>query len=408
MLNWIKQFSIFLFMDSNEHTSAYGRYECLLGAGYPDNTSVTTLDEVYQSHLTHKDWLFGHIGYDYKQCIDRKATKNHVSGNQWPALHFFCPKIVCYIPPDKCTLVIESIGDLPDDIYDAILNTDIILSELQPTVIFQYDVDKPEYLSVVEKLRQHIADGDCYEINYCTERYAHNVKISPHQVFSALNRLSSAPFAAYYRCDTNYMMCASPERYLQKSGDKLISQPIKGTARRDNDIQKDQEIKEALQNSTKEMAENVMITDLVRNDLARSCKVGSIVVEELFGIYAFPQVYQMISTVSGIMEENIPFTDAIRYSFPMGSMTGAPKAKVMQLIDEYEMSARSLFSGAVGYINPNGDFDLNVVIRSLFYDEETGHLSYQTGGAITYDSIAGQEWEEMRLKAWALERVFNG
>jgi para-aminobenzoate synthetase component 1 len=149
-----------------------------------------------------------------------------------------------------------------------------------------------------------------------------------------------------------------------------------------------------------------MIVDLVRNDLARCCELGSVTVDELFGIYSFPQVHQMISTVSGRLRDDMSFADALKYSFPMGSMTGAPKVKVMELIETYEAARRELFSGTLGYITPGGDFDFNVVIRSLFYNENSKRLSYQTGGAITYDSTAEQEWEEMRLKAWALERIF--
>ena len=193
---------------------------------------------------------------------------------------------------------------------------------------------------------------------------------------------------------------------MRKDGSKIISQPIKGTARRDKDAVRDEQIKQALSTDIKERAENVMIVDLVRNDLSRCAVTGSVAVEELFGIYTFPQVHQMISTVSATLKAGVPFTDAIRYSFPMGSMTGAPKYKVMQLIETYEHSARELFAGTVGYISPNGDFDFNVVIRSLFYNAATQLLSYHTGGAITYDSNAEAEWEEMRLKAWALERIF--
>jgi para-aminobenzoate synthetase component 1 len=203
------------------------------------------------------------------------------------------------------------------------------------------------------------------------------------------------------------MMCASPERYLHKHGNTILSQPIKGTARRGTDTGSDNEIKTALQSSIKDRAENVMIVDLVRNDIARSCKTGSVKVEELFGIYTFPQVHQMISTITGQLKEEEPFTNAIRYSFPMGSMTGAPKVKVMELVEKYEHSRRELFSGTVGYISPEGNFDFNVIIRSLFYNAATRYLSYQTGGAITYDSTPEQEWEEMRLKAWALEKIFS-
>jgi len=203
-------------------------------------------------------------------------------------------------------------------------------------------------------------------------------------------------------------MCASPERFLMKEGAVLRSQPIKGTARRSKDREEDERLRTLLQSSEKEQAENVMIVDLVRNDLARSCEVGSVRVNELFGIYSFPQVHQMISTVSGRLRKDLPFTAAIRAAFPMGSMTGAPKHKVMQLIEQYEASRRELFSGSVGYISPEGDFDFNVVIRSLFYDADTQYLSYQTGGAITWGSDPESEWDELRLKAAAMERIFSG
>jgi para-aminobenzoate synthetase component 1 len=226
-------------------------------------------------------------------------------------------------------------------------------------------------------------------------------------VFNSLNAVSPAPFAAYYRHGHCAMMCASPERYIRKGGDVVTSQPIKGTARRDSDTHQDEQIKKELFTNIKERAENIMIVDLVRNDLARSCERGSVKVDELFGIYTFPQVHQMISTVSGKLKKEMLLTDTIRYSFPMGSMTGAPKIKVMELIEEYEQSRRELFSGTVGYITPEGDFDFNVIIRSLFYNDVTGYLSYTTGGAITYDSVPELEWEEMRLKARALERIFS-
>jgi para-aminobenzoate synthetase component 1 len=203
-------------------------------------------------------------------------------------------------------------------------------------------------------------------------------------------------------------MCASPERYLRKTGDKVLSQPIKGTARRGNTPKQDAENKSNLLADIKERAENIMITDLVRNDLARCCETGSIQVDELFGIYTYPQVHQMISTVSGTLTNPDRFTNAIKCTFPMGSMTGAPKHKVMQLTEAYETMRRELFSGCVGYVTPDGDFDFNVVIRSLYYNNDNNTLSWCAGGAITWDSIPEKEWEEMRLKAWALERIFAG
>ena len=408
MLNWAKQFSILLFLDSNNYKPAYTGYECLLAAGVTDIISDDggdTLSKLHQLHATKRDWMFGHICYDYKNKLEPGLISSHTHTTGFPIACFFIPRTVCHINPAQTILTIESFDD-PHNIYKAINETEIVNGDPLPKLQFSSVIKKEQYLETISKLRKHIGDGDCYEINFCNKGYCENALLEPLQVFNALNTLSPAPFAAYYRQVDKYMMCASPERYLRKIGNKILSQPIKGTARRDKDAVKDDEIKEQLRNDIKERAENVMITDLMRNDLSRVCETGSINVEELFGIYTFPQVHQMISTVSGIMKAGVHFTDAIRYSFPMGSMTGAPKYKVMQLIDKYESGERDLFSGTVGYVTPCGDFDFNVIIRSLFYNESNKYLSYKTGGAITYDSIAEKEWDEMRLKAWALEQIF--
>ncbi len=409
MLNWANQFSILLFLDSNHYPSAYDGYECLLAVGATEvvgGHEHDLLAQLQQRHNANPDWLFGHICYDYKNVLEPKLESAHAAKTGFELLQFFVPQTVCYINKEQTFLTIESFEDT-NAIYNAIIDVDLeSVQKRIPHLQFTPVVDKADYLATIERLRTHIADGDCYEINYCTEGYCEGAEIDPLQVFNALNGLSPAPFAAYYRSGAQYMMCSSPERYLKKQGSKVLSQPIKGTARRDKDSETDAQIKNALRNDIKERAENVMIVDLVRNDLARCCETGSVQADELFGIYSFPQVHQMISTVSGTLKAALPFTEAIRYSFPMGSMTGAPKYKVMQLTDRYERSRRELYAGTVGYITPGGDFDFNVVIRSMFYNEDTRYLTYQTGGAITYDSVPEQEWDEMRLKAWALERIF--
>ncbi|HEY9177838.1 MAG TPA: anthranilate synthase component I family protein [Flavipsychrobacter sp.] len=408
MLNWSKQFSILLLLDSNNYTDRYSRYEFLLGAGVYGFVPVAEPGELYKFHNEHKDWLFGHINYDYKNQLEPKLSSRHKAQTGFPDFFFFQPEVVCYICTGQQELVIETISTSPEHVFEEIMSSPVEIAHHIPKTNFARRTEKQTYIDTVNALRNHIKEGDCYEINYCNEGFAENVHIEPVPVFNALNQLSRAPFAAYYRNEQNYMMCASPERYIRKQGDDIISQPIKGTARRGQDETTDARIKEDLYLSIKDRAENVMITDLVRNDLARSCETGSVEVEELFGIYTFPQVHQMISTVRGRLDKQRPFTDVLKYSFPMGSMTGAPKIKVMELIDRYEDTRRELFSGTVGYITPGADFDFNVIIRSLFYNAEKERLSYQSGGAITYDSIAESEWEEMRLKAWALERLFAG
>lgn len=408
MLNWANQFSIVLFLDSNNYQSGYGRYECVVAAGrtYIPDGDNGDLAQLYRLYIEKKDWLFGHICYDYKNDLEPALFSRKESHAGFPLFRFFIPQTVCHINAGQTEWTIESF-DKPEDVFNAISAVESFQEATLPQLQFTQVTGKEMYLKTVEQLREHIRNGDCYEINYCNKGFCTGAEIDPLTVFNKLNGLSPAPFAAYYRLDNSYMMCASPERYLQKTGTRMLSQPMKGTARRDADEQQDEQLKQGLKNNIKERAENVMIVDLVRNDLARSCETGSVQVDELFGIYTYPQVHQMISTVSATLKAGVPFTDAIRYSFPMGSMTGAPKFKVMQLIEHYEQSRRELFSGSVGYITPEGDFDFNVIIRSLFYNAATRYLCYQAGGAITWDSNAEQEWQEMRLKAWALEKLFS-
>ncbi len=410
MLNWSKQFSILVFLDSNSYASVYDGYECLLAAGCRyriPNSGADPLLTLQEAHNEQSDWMFGHICYDFKNVLEPALESRHPARHHFPLLQFFVPETVCYIDRNRSAITIETFGD-PDEIKKDIDSASAMpLPLLDLALSFTPYIQKDQYIDIVGRLREHIREGDCYEINFCGGGYTNAKVEEPLAVFAALNRLSPAPFAAYYRDGDRYLMCASPERYLRKSGRQVLSQPIKGTARRGTDAAADAAMKTALRGDVKERAENVMIVDLVRNDLARCCEVGSVTVDELFGIYTFPQVHQMISTVGGTLRSDRSFTDAIRTTFPMGSMTGAPKYKVMQLIDRYEEARRELFSGTIGYISPTGDMDLNVIIRSLYYNADSEYLSYSTGGAITWDSIPEKEWEEMRLKAWAVERLFQ-
>ncbi|HSN60602.1 MAG TPA: anthranilate synthase component I family protein, partial [Ferruginibacter sp.] len=283
-----------------------------------------------------------------------------------------------------------------------------MLVKTSPAINIQSSICKAAYIDAVNALKQHIKRGDCYEINFCQQFFAKDAVIDPLYTYSRLMELSPSPFASLYKLNDKYCLCASPERYLKKSGISILSQPIKGTSKRNNlDEMEDIASKNKLQSSSKERSENVMIVDLVRNDLSRICKEGSVQVEELFGIYSFPQVHQMISSIKGELREGLHWTDAIKATFPMGSMTGAPKKRVMELIDEYETTSRGLFSGSIGYINPDGDFDFNVVIRSIFYDETERNLSFSAGGGITFNSNAADEYEESMLKASVIIKVLE-
>ncbi|MBL4592808.1 MAG: aminodeoxychorismate synthase component I, partial [Flavobacteriales bacterium] len=271
---------------------------------------------------------------------------------------------------------------------------------------------KEDYLKNVKALKKHIQLGDIYEINYCQEYFAdpdsyRDVKISPIDIYIKLNQKSPTPFSCFVKCEDKYLMSASPERFINKKGNKIISEPIKGTIKRGETEQEDEDLKEQLFNDSKERSENVMIVDLVRNDLSKIANDNSVKVDELCGIYTFPQVHQMISTVSAEVKENIDFDQIIKATFPMGSMTGAPKIRAMELIEKYEKTKRGLYSGTIGYIDDKGDFDFNVVIRSILYNKENNYLSFIVGGAITNQSDAEKEYDECLLKAKAMLEVLG-
>jgi para-aminobenzoate synthetase component 1 len=268
-------------------------------------------------------------------------------------------------------------------------------------------MDKSTYLEKVAALKQHIQLGDIYEVNFCQEFFAENVTINPINYYLLLNKKSPTPFSCFVKHHDKYLLCASPERFIQKNGSNIISQPIKGTIKRGLTTKEDEQLKQQLISDKKERSENIMIVDLVRNDLSKIAKKNTVEVDELCGIYTFPQVHQMISTIKAKLQDNTTFDDIIKALFPMGSMTGAPKISAMQLIEKYETTKRGLYSGSVGYINSEGDFDFNVVIRSLAYNSQSGYLSFMVGGAITALSDPEKEYEECLLKAKAMMEVLQ-
>jgi len=355
----------------------------------------------------HKgQWLFGHLAYDLKNETEplQSLHRDHIGFDD---LHFFIPQIVVRLNGEE--IRIDSFNDDHDAILMAIhAASPIINRQANESVEVYPRISKEKYIGIINQLRNHILRGDCYEINFCQEFFANNTCIIPQDIYQKLSEVSPNPFSAFYRQNDKYLMCASPERYLQKRGLKIVSQPIKGTAPRiAGNLAEDELQKNSLRESSKEQSENVMIVDLVRNDLSKVCEEATVKVDELFGIYTYPQVHQMISTISGILKTDTSFIEIIAATFPMGSMTGAPKRRVMELIEEYEQTRRGLYSGAVGYIDPNGDFDFNVVIRSILYNETNRYLSYQVGGGITFYSDAEKEYNECMLKAEAIKQVLK-
>ncbi|QEC42164.1 para-aminobenzoate synthetase component 1 [Pseudobacter ginsenosidimutans] len=409
MLNWTYQFDICAFLDNHQYQGEHHSFECLLGAGALHRLECNAgnaFERLQQMHAEHGDWLFGHLGYDLKNELF-PLTSEHPDPVGFSDMFFFVPEVVILLGKDAIHIGVH--GDDHAKLWEAIVNQPFagwvgVQSPFQTWQRFS----KPEYIGIIEQLKQHILRGDCYEINFCQQFYGENVKLIPLRLYEELCAASPNPFSAYYKCIDKYLLCASPERYLRKEGDRLLSQPIKGTmARHKFDASQDEQRKEQLQKSAKDRSENVMVVDLVRNDLAMVCEEGSVQVDELFGIYSFPQVHQMISTISGTLRNDLSWVDAIKATFPMGSMTGAPKRRVMELIEKYEAVKRGIFSGAVGYITPDADFDFNVVIRSILYNETTGYVSWLAGGGITFYSDPQQEYEESLLKAKAIRQVFG-
>lgn len=287
---------------------------------------------------------------------------------------------------------------------------DIILESIESSmqeIHVKATVTKADYIKKVNTLKQHIQQGDIYEINYCITFEAHDVLIDPVTMYQKLNTISHAPYSALAKFDTQYIISSSPELFLTKTESTLITKPIKGTAKRSADLQEDEKIKTELYHNAKERNENVMIVDVARNDLSRLAKKGSVTVNKLYDIESYQQVHQMVSTVSCELKEDTTFDEIINATFPMASMTGAPKIKAIQLIDEYELYNRGPYSGALGYIDENGDFDLSVLIRSIFYDEQKKYLSFTVGSAITAMCNAEDEYEECLLKAKAMMEVLR-
>ncbi len=497
LLYWVAGHEFGTYLDSNEHDASV--WECLAAAGKAEVLEVnagTAFEQLHTFQQGKKDWLFGFLGYDLKNELEALSSQ-HFDGIGLPDLGFFRPVTVASIKPVRFLetsqvsflIEIQTLERTPEEIFGEIKNATCTTMSVSnqtiayeiPKITLQPRIPKSEYLQTVEAIRQHIAGGDIYEMNFCQEFFAENAMLHPVAVFERLNEIGKAPFTTFLRWNTHFLLSASPERFLKKEGQKLISQPIKGTRRRGKTVEEDEQIRQELASSEKDRSENVMIVDLVRNDFSRNCLPGSVVVDELCGIYTFTTVHQMISTVSGVLpslghsllghsslvisslghlslghsslghsslgslvissleplidtmsssndemtndlndamtndlndemtndpNDNIPLK-ALRDCFPMGSMTGAPKVMAMELIERYERTRRGLYSGTVGYFAPDGDFDFNVVIRSILYNASTGYVSAQVGGAIVYDSVPEQEYEECMVKAEAMMRALG-
>jgi len=403
----VRQFDTFCFLDNNTRNNksfdflvAFQKKQELIN---PINPFVDFEDMVSKNN----NWLFGYFSYDLKNNIEALSSNNS-DYQLFPKIHFFIPSVIIKVKNNDVDILYESTYSICEinDVFDQI-NTILVHDQKIKPIKIKSRVNKQEYINKVLEIKRHLQSGDIYEMNYCQEFYVENLQIDPFNVFIKLNNVSKAPFTSFYRINNNFCLCASPERYLQKKNNKIISQPIKGTIKKSDNVLIDEKNKKALLNSAKDFSENVMIVDLVRNDLSRVAKQGTVKVEELAALYTYRDVHHLISTISCELDENKTISDIIRASFPMGSMTGAPKIRAMELIEKLEDTLRGLYSGSIGYIEPNKDFDFNVVIRSVFYNQQSQYLSFMVGGAITIDSDPELEYEECLLKAKSIFQVLS-
>lgn len=405
-LAWANGFETACCFDSNNYPDPYSAFGFLIAAGESVSIMASAGDAFEQLEAFLKDhrqdWLLGFFGYDLKNEIEalKSANPDHLG---FPDLYFFLPEHLVLVKGPEISIL----SSHPEKVFGEIKNQKVSPASGTSSARIQSRFTEREYIGVVQSLKEHIVRGDIYEVNFCQEFFSEDIDLKPLQLFIELNTISPTPFATFFKLRSRYILSATPERFLSKRGYKVISQPIKGTARRSQNADEDRLIKDKLRNDVKEQSENVMIVDLVRNDLTKCAVPGSVRVEELFGIYSFEKVHQMISTVACKVDEQYSLADVIKAAFPMGSMTGAPKVSAMELIERYEKTRRGAFSGAVGYFSPNGDFDFNVVIRSLLYNSEKKYLSFQVGSAITFESNPESEYQECLLKAEAIFQVLT-
>ena len=410
LLHWCMHSREIAWMDSNNYEQKYSNFDAILAIDaftsiQTDFTDAFNKLKEYQSTTT--DWLFGYLTYDLKNDVE-DLESNNIDGLQFPDLFFFQPQKLFLLKENTITLsYMNVVSDEIEHDYKTILQVELKQQSKADTVRIKLRMHRDEYLEKLNTMLSHIHRGDIYEANFCQEFYAENTKINPLETYLNLNTISKPPFATFLKFNDKYLMSASPERYLKKSAHTIVSQPIKGTAKRSKNREEDALLKNTLLNDEKERSENIMIVDLVRNDLSRTAIKGTVRVDELCKIYSFEQVHQMISTISSEISRDTHPVDVIKSTFPMGSMTGAPKVSAMKIIEELEETKRGLYSGAVGYFTPQSDFDFNVVIRSILYNETNKYVSYSVGGAITAKSNPHDEYEECLVKARAMREVLE-
>jgi len=398
-------------LDSNSKSNQtslpadYINYDLIAGVDALEvlNVDSDSFSALQNFHNKHNDWLFGYLSYDLKNEVEQLNSNNH-DEIKAANLSFFIPRYVLLLKGN--ILEVQSYEN-KDDCQQFLDCQQLSWNDKSNTVQLKQRDTKVEYLEKIGVIKKHIQRGDIYEVNYCQEFFSEQIMLNTQQVFLDLNTNAKTPFASFLKLNNLHVMCASPERFIKKLGNKIISQPIKGTRKRGRDFAEDKALINELIKSDKEISENIMIVDLVRNDLSITASKASVKVEELCGIYTFKKVHQMISTISSKVDDENNFSQILESVFPVGSMTGVPKLRAMEIIEQLEEFKRGIFSGAIGYITPKGDFDFNVVIRTILYNSTTKYLSVAVGGAITIKSDANEEYEECLVKVRPIFEALN-
>ena len=366
----------------------------VLGVGMISHAS----EPVFNDEGRVSDWTFGHAGYDLKEELHGLRSP-HKSESGLPMSHWFVPRWVMEWREE-----LGFLHALPGDEMEARAFADRLLNAAPHAstgaqLVWRSRTSRDRYLDRAARLMQHIQRGDIYEVNYCVERTATDWGFDPFGAFARLLAASDAPFAGFYRMHDRFALCASPERFLSFQGLRVKGEPMKGTRPRGVDPVEDERLRNELATDAKERSENIMAVDVMRNDLSQIATADSVRVEELCAVRSYPRVHQLVSTITAEMGAGRSPYDVVRASFPMASMTGAPKHSAMQLIDSMEEQRRGLYSGTLGFFAPDGTADLNVVIRTVLFDAATGYLSLSTGSALTAQCDPEKEWEECEVKA---------
>ena len=410
LVSWAQQYEEIVWLDSNQRLHSHATYDAVLAVDAFTGIQTDALngfEKLKDYQEVTKDWIFGYLSYDLKNDIEPLSSENF-DGLNFPDLYFFQPKKLFLFKGKSVT--IKYLNCICDEVESDLVTISSFSktaeSKVSNNIKIESRVSKASYIEKVTAMLSHIKRGDIYEANFCQEFYA-LAQLNPLETYFSLNSISQTPFATFLKNGNQFLLSSSPERFIKKEGSIITSQPIKGTTRRSDNSNEDEDLKFELKNDQKERSENIMIVDLVRNDLSKIAKKGTVKVTELCEIHSFKQVHHMISTVEAEVLPTVSAVGVIAAAFPMGSMTGAPKISAMTIIEELEETKRGVYSGAVGYFSPQGDFDFNVVIRSILYNASNSYVSFSVGSAITSKSTPEKEYEECLVKAKAMRSVLE-